>query len=100
MARTVIVRYTTRPERADENERLIREVFAELAVGRPPGLDYAAFRLEDGVSFVHLATIEGDENPLTSLPAFGSFVSGIGDRCIEPPVSTGGSQVGRYRAGD
>jgi hypothetical protein len=100
MAHTVIVRYTTRPDRADENERLIREVFAELAVSRPPGLDYAAFRLEDGVSFVHLATIEGDQNPLTSLPAFRAFVSGIGDRCVEPPVSTGGSQVGGYRGGD
>jgi hypothetical protein len=99
MAHTVIVRYTTRSDRADENEQLIREVFAELAVSRPPGLDYAAFRLEDGVSFVHLATIEGDENPLTSLPAFQSFVAGIGDRCIEPPVSTGGSPVGRYRGG-
>jgi len=97
MAQTVIVRYTTRPERADENERLIQEVFAELAVTRPPGLDYAAFRLEDGVSFVHLATVEGDENPLTTLPAFQSFVSGVGDRCVAPPVPTGGSQVGAYR---
>jgi hypothetical protein len=97
MARTVSVRYTTRPDRADENERLIREVFAELAVSRPPGLDYAAFRLEDGVSFVHLATIEGDENPLTSLPAFRTFVSGIGDRCTDPPVTTAASPVGGYR---
>jgi hypothetical protein len=99
MARTVIVRYTTRPDQADENERLIREVFAELAASRPPGLDYAAYRLEDGVSFVHVATIEGDENPLTSLAAFRTFVSGIGDRCVDPPVTTGGPQVGRYRAG-
>jgi hypothetical protein len=100
MAHTVIVRYTTRSDRADENERLIREIFAELAASRPPGLDYAAFRSEDGVSFVHLATIEGDQNPLTSLPAFRSFVSGIGDRCAEPPVSTGASQVGGYRGRD
>jgi len=100
MAHTVIVRYTTRSDRADENERLIRAVFAELAESRPPGLDYAAFRLEDGVSFVHVATIEGDRNPLTSLPAFRSFVSGIGDRCVEPPLPTGGSQVGGYRGGD
>jgi len=99
MAHTVIVRYTTRSDRADENERLIRAVFAELAVSRTPGLDYAAFRLEDGMSFVHVATIEGDENPLTSLPAFRAFVSGIGDRCIDPPVTTGGSPVGGYRGG-
>src|ERR1019366_682137 len=31
MAVTKVIRYTTKPESADENERLIRDVFAELA---------------------------------------------------------------------
>ena len=31
MTTTKVVRYRTKPELADENERLIREVFAELS---------------------------------------------------------------------
>ncbi len=96
MSGTVMVRYTTHPEQADENERLIRAVFADLAEHRPDGLHYAVTRLEDGVTFVHLATFEGEVNPLTVSSAFGEFVSGIADRCVEPPESTAGTPIGRY----
>jgi hypothetical protein len=33
--RTIVVRYETEPDRADENQRLVEEVFAELAERRP-----------------------------------------------------------------
>jgi hypothetical protein len=92
-----VVRYTTKPEHADENERLIRKVFAELAEHDPGGLSYAAFRLEDGVSFVHVAIVEGEQNPLTSSAAFGQFQSGIADRCAEGPVASDATVVGSYR---
>ena len=52
MSRATVVRYTTRPESADENERLIRAVFAQLAEQRPAGLRYSSIRLEDGGSFL------------------------------------------------
>jgi hypothetical protein len=45
-----VIRYRTKPERAEENEHLIRDVFAELAEENPEGLRYAAFRLADGVT--------------------------------------------------
>jgi hypothetical protein len=77
MTVTKVIRYKTRPESADENERLIRDVFAELAEQRPPGLHYAAFRLDDGVSFVHVAVIDGATNPLSASAAFGKFQAGI-----------------------
>ena len=96
MPDAVIVRYTTHAEHADENERLIRAVFAELAERRPDGFRYIATRLDDGVSFVHVATLDGDANPLTTSPAFQEFLSGIADRCVEPPVSTPGTPVGSY----
>ena len=54
-----VVRYTARsPEAADENSRLIQQVFAELAAEDPGSLRYAAFRLADGVSFVHVSVYE------------------------------------------
>jgi hypothetical protein len=92
-----VVRYTAKPEHAEENEHLIRKVFAELAEHDPGGLRYAAFRLDDGVSFVHVAIVEGEQNPLTSSAAFGRFQSGIADRCAEGPVASDATVVGSYR---
>ncbi len=97
MTVTKVIRYRTKPERADENERLIREVFAELADHRPDGLQYATFRLDDGVSFVHVAVIEGEVNPLQSSTAFAQFQSEIGQRVDEGPVATDAAVVGSYR---
>jgi hypothetical protein len=93
---TKVIRYTTRPDSADENERLIRRVFAALSELRPPGFRYAAFRLDDGVSFLHVAELSGEENPLSTLPAFAEFVAGIADRCVEGPIPADAAMVGSY----
>jgi quinol monooxygenase YgiN len=92
-----IVRYRTRPEAAEENQRLVEKVFAELGAEEPGGLRYAAFRLADGVSFVHVVAHEGDGNPLGASPAFAAFQQGIGDRVIEPPTAEDATVVGSYR---
>ena len=44
MTRAVVVRYRTRPDAADDNERLIKAVFEELATVRPAGIRYFTFR--------------------------------------------------------
>ncbi len=72
-----VIRYTTKPEWAQENERLIRDVFAELATDQPDGLRYAAFRLDDGLTFMHVAVLDDQENPLTASAAFGKFQAGM-----------------------
>jgi hypothetical protein len=92
-----VVRYRTRPESADENERLIREVFAELATQNPTGLRYGAFRLDDGVSFLHVAVLDEEENPLSLSAAFGEFQSGIKDRCAEGPMPSDATIIGNYQ---
>jgi hypothetical protein len=96
MKQAKVIRYKTHPESAAENERLIRDVFAELAEHNPAGLHYAAFRLEDGVSFLHVAVLDGDNNPLTASPAFGAFQAGIKDRCEEGPAPADATIVGSY----
>ncbi|HSO38831.1 MAG TPA: hypothetical protein VLT33_40150, partial [Labilithrix sp.] len=53
----VVVRYKVKADRLEEHEDLLRKVFAELATARPAGLAYHALKLEDGVSFVHVATV-------------------------------------------
>ena len=95
--RTIMVRYKTSEAQADENEALVRAVFAELKARDPGGLRYATFRLPDKVTFLHVATVEApDANPLTTLPAFLAFQKNIKDRCVEPPVVTELSPVGSY----
>jgi hypothetical protein len=92
-----VVRYTTKPECADENERLIRAVFAELAQDNPEGLQYAAFRLDDQITFVHVAVLDGDKNPLADSAAFAEFQRGIKERCAEGPVAADAEIIGSYR---
>ena len=75
-----IVRYRPKAELADENERRVEAVFAELAETAPEGLRYAAFRLADG-TFVHVADVEADTNPLSALPAFRHHLSDVSERC-------------------
>jgi hypothetical protein len=95
----VVVRYKVKPERVEENERLIGKVYEELAESAPAGLRYATFRLEDGVSFVHVVVEHDVERPdsLADVPAFQAFVADIADRCDVPPLAMGGAVVGAYR---
>lgn len=95
--RRIMVRYRVKPERVEENEALVRAVYAELAASAPPGFRYATFKLPDGVSFVHLAALEGDDNPLSRTAAFAEFQRGIRDRCDEPPTAVDLEEVGSYR---
>jgi hypothetical protein len=95
--RTIVVQYRTKPAAADENQQLIEQVFAELAERKPPNLRYVSMRLEDGVSFVHVAMETGDGGgALGDLPAFQAFVRDIADRCEVPPAATGAAVVGSY----
>jgi hypothetical protein len=96
MSQATVVRYTTAAGSADTNEKLIKAVFAQLADQQPEGLRYIAVRLDDGVSFLHIAVTEGDGNPLTALSAFGEFASTINDRTTEGPIAVNGTVVGAY----
>jgi len=96
MGETRVIRYRTRPECADDNARLIEDVFAELEARGTTGIRYTALRLDDGVSFVHVAVLEGEDNPLQSSPAFGAFQSGLGERLDEGPFPATATVVGSH----
>ncbi len=93
--KTIMVQYKTKKAHADENAVLIRAVFKALHASAPSGFRYSSYRLEDGVSFVHLATVDA-KNPLISLPEFQAFQKDIKKRCSKQPVVTEASAVGSY----
>ena len=92
-----MIRYTTKPERAEENAGLIRDVFAELALTKPEGIRFDAYQLADGVTFVHVVDLEGDVNPLLEMGSFAAFQSGIAERCSDWPTPSEAGVVGSYR---
>jgi hypothetical protein len=100
---TVVVRYKTKPDRAEENKQLVEKVFAELDEMGATGFGYASFRLEDGVTFVHVVVEDEKDRDgessvsLADVPAFRAFQAGIADRCEEQPVAMGATVVGAHR---
>lgn len=98
--RHVIVRYKVKPGQAELNEQLVKAVYEELQETKPTGFRYATFRLDDGLSFAHIAFQEGDDNPLTGNKAFAKFTDNIGDRCDIPPQVTEMHVVGSYQLVD
>jgi hypothetical protein len=94
----MMVRYKVKADRVAENERYVASVFEQLNREKPTGLRYATFKLDDGVSFVHIVSHEAadDSNVLTALSAFNAFTSTIRDRCEEPPVASDMQEIGSY----
>lgn len=96
--RAVMIRYRIKPEMVEENEQLVRAVYAELQAVKPAGLRYHTHKLPDGVSFVHVAMYdEGvDESPLPKLAAFKAFTADIKARCDELPATQELQPVGYF----
>ena len=96
----MMIRYKVKADRVAENERYITNVFEQLKREKPPGLRYASFKLDDGLSFMHIVEVEAADgsNPLRELSAFKAFTAEIQDRCDEQPMSVELQEVGSYNA--
>jgi predicted SnoaL-like aldol condensation-catalyzing enzyme len=83
MHKRLVTRYMSRsPETADENQRRVEAVFAELADARPDNVSYLVLRLADD-SFVHVSFhdhTDDERNPIATTAAFGRFQDGHADR--------------------
>jgi predicted SnoaL-like aldol condensation-catalyzing enzyme len=99
MQKRLVTQYKSRsPEAADENQRRIEAVFAELANTRPDNVSYIVLRLADD-SFVHVSFHDhGDDevNPIASAAAFGRFQEGHADRREGPVDQQTATLVGAY----
>ncbi len=83
MQKRLVTRYATQSaEAADENQRRVEGVFAELAETKPGTVSYIVLRLADD-SFVHVSFHQhGDDevNPIASTAAFAHFQDGHATR--------------------
>ena len=79
MQKRLVTRYAMKSaEDANENQRRVEAVFAELADNKPDNVSYIVLRLAD-YSFVHVSFHDhGDDevNPIASTPAFAHFQDG------------------------
>jgi hypothetical protein len=95
----VLIHYRLKPDQVERNEELVHAMFEELHRAAPSGLRYTIFKLEDGVSFMHISESEGDESPLAGLASVQEFRRELAERCEEQPVLSELTEVGSYRAG-
>jgi hypothetical protein len=83
MQKRLVTRYAMQSaEAADENQRRVEGVFADLSTTTPDNVSYIVLRLADD-SFVHISFHDhGDDevNPIASTAAFAHFQDGHGDR--------------------
>jgi hypothetical protein len=100
--RRVMVRYQVKPEHLAENEALLRAVYEELEATQPKNLAYVTFKLDDGVTFVHVA--EDDEtpghSPLNELPSFKKYLENVRERLEAPPEQSSLTEIGAFRVFD
>ncbi|MDX6257313.1 MAG: hypothetical protein QOJ11_3647 [Frankiales bacterium] len=101
MISSVVVTYQVKPESVEEHLRLVRAVFEELAAASKEDVAYKVFRLQDGVSFVHVSTSDTPDgaSPLPQLASFREFGRQLADRVATPPLATPADVIGSYEPG-
>jgi len=99
MEKRLVTRYATRSaDAADDNQRRIEAVFAELQASAPDNVSYLVFRLADD-SFLHVSFHDhGDDdvNPISSTEAFARFQDGHADRRLGDVDQLTAALVGAY----
>jgi hypothetical protein len=98
MGRTLI-RYRLKAEQVERNEELVRAMFEELHRAAPSGLRYTIFKLEDGVTFMHISESEGEDSPMAGFASVQEFRRELADRCDEQPELSELTEVASYHAG-
>jgi len=89
-----LVRYRVKPEKIEENQRLVEGVFRELHAKSPADTRYLVLKLSDG-TFIHL--FEDGSRTIPNLDAFAAFRDGGADRRLDEPQQLEATVVGNFR---
>ena len=93
--RTLIIRYQTRP-RPPKRTAASWKPCSPRWPNSSTDFSYTTYRLADGETFVHIARLDGTDNPLATLPAFADFQRDLAQRCVEQPAPSEATVVGSY----
>jgi hypothetical protein len=95
--KSVIINYSVKPEKAEENALLIKGVMDELKEKNIQGMKYAAYKVGDD-EFIHIAQFENDDanGKFIALPSFIKFRTNHTDRALSKPVTTTVEEIGSY----
>ena len=90
------VQYTVREDFAETNAANIRAVMDELRESGAEGIQYTAFRIGDGNTFVHIVVMasEAQADIVPGLAAFGRFRAALRDGAVTPPTNEAWTVVG------
>ena len=94
----LMVTYKVKADRVEENEQLVKAVYEGLRQINDPDIHYATFKLNDGQTFVHIASFASmDKQPiLTESKAFKTFQENLKDRCEIPPDPQKLNEIATY----
>ena len=83
----VKVQYTVKQEYVEINKANIRQVMADLKEINNPDIQYSAFLLDDGQTFVHFVMRANDEaqKTVSELPSFQEFQRQLKESGPEAP---------------
>ena len=83
----VKVQYTVKEEYVETNKANIKKVMADLKKINNPNIQYSAFQLEDGKSFVHfvMRVDEEAQKTVSELPSFQEFQRQLKESGPESP---------------
>jgi len=95
----VLVTYKVKSDRVQENEKLVKAVYEELRRNNDPDIHYATFKLDDGQTFVHIASIASaaKQTQLTESKSFRAFRENLPDRCEVPPNFQNLHEIDAYK---
>lgn len=91
----VIVSARVHADNVDAVANEARRTLAAIAAAGPD-VGYAICKRTDGVTFVAVLDLPGDESPLSAIPAFVEFEQGLRAWVAEPPTSEVWEVVGSY----
>ena len=93
----VLINYIVKPEKVDENARLIKQVFKQLKAEQLVGVKYSAYKMGGNV-FVHVVQFENEaaHQQFIALESFKVFRQNMAERQIEKPVTNNIEEVGSF----
>lgn len=81
LGETAVLQYTVAPEHLHQHLNLLADVYTELDSLRPARFSWATYQIPGTREFIEVATGHPLPGPLSDLPAFQRYRTGLDGRC-------------------